>query len=129
MAGIMFSASKSSIQNQEASMAKFKSLNKLEKSATVDEWESFKSDSELKISDNEILIIELKVKMQNQGEIFDALYKKKIMYLEEQIKYMKARLESFEKSQSNWESFKSGFNKEINTIGEALNDLMSNNKK
>jgi len=105
-------------------------LNAAEKAATAEEWKTFKSESELKIKDNEILITGLKVKMEKQEEILDALYKKKIANLEEQIKYMKVRLEAFEKGhQSNWESFKRGFNQEMDTIGNALKYLTVDNKK
>ena len=129
MAGIIFSGYRLSAQKQKAAQAKVlyakQNLNPDEKAATVQEWIKFKSESELKIRKVEIRIAELKIK--NQGEIFDTHYKKKIPYLEEQIKYMKARLEAFEKGPSNWESFKQGFNREMDAIGEALNDLRVDN--
>jgi len=130
MAGIMFTGYRSSTQKQKAAQAKMQAENTAEKAATAEEWKTFKSESELKIKDNEILITELKVKMEKQEEILDALYKKKIANLEEQIKYMKVRLEAFEKShQSNWESFKLGFNQEMDTIGNALKYLTVDNNK
>jgi hypothetical protein len=89
----------------------------------TNEWMAFKSEVELKIRDNEILITELK------GEISEALYKKKVVYLEEQIRYMKANLINYEKSPNNWESFKRGFNFELDAIEKALKDLMLDNEK
>jgi len=129
MAGVIFTGFWSSTQKQKAAQAKMQALNAAEKAATAEEWLTFKSESELKIRDNEILITELKVKIEKQEDIFDALYKKKIAYLEEQIKYMKLRLEAFEKWQSNWESFKYGFNQEMDTIGNALKYLTVDNNK
>jgi hypothetical protein len=99
-----------------------------QKAATAEEWRIFKSDSELKIKDNEIRIAELTVKMNKPGEIFDELYKKNIANLEQQNKDMKARLEAYEKSQTNWESFKREFNHDMDALGKALKDLTVNNK-
>ena len=67
--------------------------------------------------------------MKKPGEIFDALYEKKIANLELQNKDMKARLEAYEKIQSDWESFKYEFNHDMDAIGEALKDLTVDNKK
>jgi cell shape-determining protein MreC len=67
--------------------------------------------------------------MKKPGEIFDALYAKKIANLEQQNKEMRARLEAYEKSQSNWESFKREFNHDMDAIGQALKDLTVDNKK
>jgi len=42
---------------------------------------------------------------------------------------MRARLVAYEKSQSNWESFKREFNHDMDEIGQALKDLTVDNKK
>ena len=87
------------------------------------EWLTFKSESELKIADNEIRVNELKVKINNNKELFDAAYRKKVAYLEQQIKYMKSRLENYGKSPGNWESFKYGFDNEMDAIENDLKKL------
>jgi len=141
MAGTIFTGCKSSTQKQEAARDKVKDakqdLNEAQKDAnaaaqvvaTEEEWKIFKSESELKIKDNEIRIAELTVKMNKQGEIFDELYRKNNANLEQQNKDMKARLEAYEKSQTNWESFKREFNHDMDAIGKALKDLTVDNKK
>jgi DNA repair ATPase RecN len=141
MAGTIFTSCQSSIQKQEAAQAKVQDakqdLNAAQKDAnaasqlvaTTEEWKAFRNESELKIRDNEIRITELNVKMKKPGEIFDALYEKKIANLEQQNKEMRARLEAYEKSQSNWESFKREFNHDMDAIGQALKDLTVDNKK
>jgi len=141
MAGTIFTGCQSSIQKQEAAQAKVREakqdLNAAQKDAnaaaqvvaTAEEWKAFRSESELKIKDNEIRITELNVKMKKPGEIFDGLYAKKIANLEQQNKEMRARLEAYEKSQSNWESFKREFNHDMDAIGQALKDLTVDNKK
>ncbi len=42
---------------------------------------------------------------------------------------MKAMLENFEKGPSNWESFNHGFNRDMDAIENALQDLTADNKK
>lgn len=140
-AGTIFSSCQSSIQKQEAAQAKVKDarqdLNTAQKDAnaaaqvvaTAEEWEAFRNESELKIKANEIRITELNVKMKKPGEIFDEIYEKKITSLEQQNREMRARLVAYEKSQSNWDSFKREFNHDMDAIGQALKDLTVDNKK
>jgi len=97
--------------------------------ATAEEREAFRNESELKIKANEIRITELNVKMKKPGEIFNAIYEKKITSLEQQNRAMRARLVAYEKSQSNWDSFKREFNHDMDAIGQALKDLTVDNKK
>jgi hypothetical protein len=99
-----------------------------QESVNVSEWITFKSESELKIADNEIRVNELKVKINNNKELFDASYRKKVAYLEHQIKYMKSRLENYGKSPGNWESFKYGFDNEMDAIENDLKKLTVDNK-
>jgi len=96
--------------------------------ATAEEWATFKSESEVKIKENEIRITEITVKMKKPGEIFDELYEKRIADLEQQNKDLRARLIAYEKSQSNWESFKREFNHDMDELGQALKDLTVDNK-
>ena len=96
--------------------------------ATAEEWATFKSESEVKIRDNEIRITELTVKMNKPGETFDELYKNKIANLELQNREMRTRLIEYEKSQSNWETFKREFNHDMDELGKALKDLTVDNK-
>jgi len=141
MAGTIFSSCKSSVQKQEAAQDKVKDAKKDLKEAqkdanaaaqvvaTAEEWEAFRNGSELKIRENANRIAELNVKMKKPGEIFDDLYAKRIADLEQQNKDMKARLLAYEKSQSNWESFKREFNHDMNAIEQAFKDLSVDNKK
>jgi len=140
MAGIILTGYRSSTQKQKAAQdnvlytkrdlnAGQKEANTVaQKSVNAEEWITFNRESELKISKNEIRIIELKIKMKTQGEKTDALCRKNINNLEEQNKYAKARLDNYEKGPGNWESFKYGFNHEMDAIENALNDLTVDNK-
>lgn len=89
------------------------------------EWISFKSETEQKFSDIEILISGLRTRMEIRGAIADKKYMKKIVNLEEQVRYEKARLEAFEINPVNWESFKPGFLNEIDAIAKKAKELWS----
>jgi len=132
-AGIIFTGYRSSAQKQKAvqtSMLNTKwVLNTTQKPEEAEEWESFRKESESKISYNETQIIELKVNIENNEELFDVPYKKKVAILGEQIRFIKARLENYEKSPSNWESFRSGIKQEMDTLEKALVELTDDNKK
>ena len=141
LAGIIFTGYWLSTQNQKAAQTKVEYANQdfiaeqedanaaAQVAATPEEWITFRSESELKIRDNEIRITEINVKTKKPGEISDALYKNKIAILELQNNDMKAKLEAYEKIQSNWGAFKQQFNHDMNAIGEALQDLTVDDKK
>jgi len=100
-----------------------------QKVATAEEWKTFRSESEVKISDLENRIAELKVKMKKQGTALDAQYEKRIDTLEQKIRELKNRMENYEKSQSDWEKFKREFNHDMDELGQAFKDLMVDNKQ
>ena len=141
IAGTIFTSCQSWSQKQKAAQDKVqdarqdlnaarKNANEVaQKAATAEEWKTFKSESELKIKENEIRINELIVKIAKPGKILDAHYERKINNLKQQNKDLTARLVAYEKSQSNWESFKREFNHDMDEIGQALKDLTVDNKK
>jgi len=141
MAGVAITGCQTTAQKQDAAQAKVKEarqdLNAAKEDAnaigqelaTAEEWAIFKSESEVKIRDNEVRINELTVRMKKPGEVFDELYAKKIANLELQNKEMRNRLTAYEKSQTNWETFKREFNHDMDELGKALKDLTVDNKK
>jgi hypothetical protein len=141
MAGIILTGYLSSTQKQKAAQTKMlyakgdliaaqDDANEVaQNAATAEEWNTFRNESELKIRDNEIRIAELNVILKNPGEIFDAGNEKKIAILKLQNKDMKARLEAYEKIQSNWETFKREFNHDMITIGDELKALTIDSNK
>ena len=103
-----------------------KAIKPLEQPLSSDkEWISFMRISELKFNDIEQMIYGLKAKMETRGALADVNCMKKIVSLEEQIRYEKARLAGFEKNPVNWESFKPGFLNEINAISKTVEELCS----
>ena len=146
MAGTIFTSCRSSVQKQEAAQVKVQDarqdvqdakqdLNAAKKDAinqklaTAEEWATFKRESDVKIKDNDVRFTELNVKMKKPGQTLDEVYSKKIANLENQNKEMRTRLTAYEKSQTNWESFKREFNHDMDEIGKSLKDLTIDNKK
>lgn len=100
-----------------------------QKAATAEEWTAFKNESDTKIKENEVRIAELKAKMKKTGKAIDAVYEKSIDALEQKNMEMKNRMSAYEKNQSDWDSFKSEFNHDLEGLGQAFKDLTVNNKK
>lgn len=92
------------------------------------EWKSFKAQSEEKIQKNEIRISELREKMKKSGNTMDAVYEKKIENLAQKNNELKSKLMSYEKEQSNWESFKKEFDHDMDELGAAFKGLTTDDK-
>ncbi|NTW24905.1 MAG: hypothetical protein HGA37_09410 [Lentimicrobium sp.] len=141
IAGSVFTACKSSTQKEEDAQAELQdaqeNLNEAQNNAnaevqnvaTAEEWAAFKTEADLKIKNNEKRIAELTLKMNKPGEVLDPLYKARIQTLEKQNKDLQDRMNAYEKSQSDWETFKREFNHDMDELGQALKDLTVDNKK
>ncbi|NTW24903.1 MAG: hypothetical protein HGA37_09400 [Lentimicrobium sp.] len=134
-AGALFTACNSAPVTPEEAAAQAKvdsarmELKEAQKAATAEEWAAFKIESEEKIRINELSIADLKNKRSSSNGKFDAVYAEKIAKLEQQNKNLKAKIVNYEKRKSNWASFKSEFNHDLNELGKALSDLTTDNKK
>lgn len=99
-----------------------------QQAADAEEWRTFKTESEVKIKDNELRIAELREKMKTSGKTMDAIYSKNIDVLEKRNQDLKTKIDTYD-GQSNWQSFKSEFNHDMDELGKALKDIGVNNKK
>lgn len=141
LAGTLFTGCQSSATKEEAANAKVDEAQQdlmeaqqdadieAKKVATADEWNAFKTESEIKISEYEIRIKALKDQMRKPGKTFDDLYKKRIEQLEQKIADLKTRMKDYEKNQTGWEVFKREFNHDMEELGIALKDLTVDNKQ
>lgn len=133
VAGIIFTGYRSSAQKQKAVQPNLvifsQALNTLQKPAEAEEWIRFRQESESKISDHEKRITDLKTEIKNNEEVFDAPYRKKVAVLAEQIRFIKARLENYDKSPGNWESFRHGINNDMDAIEKAFLELTAGSKE
>lgn len=114
MSGVMSTACQSSTHKKETAQtkgqdakqdltaAKKNTYKVSQKEETAEEWKKFnKSDFELTIKTNEMRITELNVKIRKPGELFDLFYAKKIANPEKENRFLKGRLEAYEKHQNN----------------------------
>lgn len=115
---------KSDLKNAESDAAQA-----AQKASDAADWKLFKTATEAKIMTNENLIAQLKDKKKSAGKALNPGYTKSIEELEQKNKDLKARMEAYEKGQTNWQSFKSEFNSDMDALGKALSDLTVDNKK
>jgi chromosome segregation ATPase len=99
-----------------------------EKVANAAAWKAYKAEAEVKIKANDVRIAELKASMKKSGKAVTAIYKENVAILEKKNAAMKNRISDYDKSQSNWESFKTEFNHDMDELGTALKDFTVNNK-
>jgi chromosome segregation ATPase len=141
IAGLIFTGCQTSTQKEEAAKEKvqdakedLKEVQKdvsedANKAASAEEWKIFRNETEIKISKNENRIAELKIKMKKPGKILDPLYEKRIDVLEQRNRDLKAKMDAYEKNQSDWESFKREFNHDMDDLGQSLENFTVNNDK
>lgn len=97
--------------------------------ANNEEWNIFKNETKTKIDANETIIANLKLEIKKEGTKYDAVYAKNIELLENKNARLRARIEEYDKTRSDWETFKREFNSDMEELGVALKDLTVNNKK
>jgi predicted nucleic acid-binding Zn-ribbon protein len=100
-----------------------------QKAADAADWKLFKTESEGKIATNESLVAQMKDRKKTSGKVLDAAYTKAIEELEQKNKDLRARMDAYDKGQTDWQAFKSEFNRDMDALGKAIGDLGKNNKK
>lgn len=104
-------------------------LTDVRKEATQEEWETFKTNTNATISENEIRIAKMKNDFKKTGKSIDEEYVKKIEDLEQKNNEIKIKIENYRNdSKSDWKSFKKEYNRDMDELGEALKNLTVNNK-
>ncbi|TDE53419.1 hypothetical protein [Flavobacterium sp. GT3P67] len=104
-------------------------LTDARKVATQEEWETFKASTNATITQNEIRIAEMKASMKKTGKSIDEVYTKKIDDLERKNNEIKAKIQTYKNdTDSDWESFKQEYNRDMDELGEALKNLTVDNK-
>ena len=96
--------------------------------ATIEEYGQFKNEAAIKIQKNNDRIAELRVKLAKPGTGLDEQYVIKINKLEQENKDLRVRVDTYDTTQSNWEEFKREFNRDMNALGESIEDLFEDNK-
>ncbi len=90
------------------------------------EWQQFKSNAELRINSNQQKIADLKAAMKSTSTRFKAKYENEVLTLEQKNIELKKKLNDFKyERKENWEEFKTAFNKDMDVVSNALNDIFS----
>lgn len=94
------------------------------KAANAEEWQAFKNETNAKIDANQALIGELrKKKRKADNEMTEDAFKAKIDELQERNKQLRQRMDDYEANQSDWATFKSQYNNDMDELGRSLNDM------
>ena len=126
LSGIVFTSCKSAQQNEK--IAKENVVEAKQdlidiKISNLNEWLTFKVESQDKILDNEKRIAELKVKMNQPGNTIDGLYRTRVEKLEAKNTELKSKLSNYNGNETEWKTFKSDFNRDMTEIGNNIKDL------
>lgn len=90
------------------------------------DWQQFKSDAELRINDNQQKIDDFKAAMKTTSTKFKAKYENEVLTLEQKNIELKKKLNDFKyERKENWEEFKTGFNNDMDVVGNAIKDLFA----
>ncbi|MBC7641301.1 MAG: hypothetical protein H7174_03010 [Flavobacterium sp.] len=121
-----FTSCRSAAQKETAAKNNFVDAKQDLQDTKIDnanQWIKFRAESQAKIADNEKRIAELKVRMNEPGKTFDGLYRTRIEKLESKNAELKSRLRNYDGNQTQWKTFKSDFNRDMNEIGNNIKDL------
>jgi len=91
------------------------------------EWQQFKTDTELKIDANQKKIDDFKAAMKTTSAKFKAKYENQVLTLEQKNIELRKSMNKYRyEGKDNWEEFKRDFNREIDSIVVALNEIFIN---
>lgn len=113
---------------EDLSEARQEASEEIMKAASAEEWRVFQNETEIKIKDTEARIDELKKKMKSTGRKVDAEITRQIDNLEFKVKELRGRVNNYEITRTDYSAFKREFNRDIDKLGEALQDFTVNNK-
>jgi ribosome-binding protein aMBF1 (putative translation factor) len=101
-----------------------------QRKVNAEEWNAFKTESEMQIDENEVRIAELKAALNAPGAAQDYEYEKKINILEASNQDLESRMLNYENDQGrDWDTFKREFNNDMNNLGQAFKSLVVKNEE
>ena len=124
-------AAEKDLQNAKEDLEKAQQAvaDSLHRAATVEEYEAFKADAQIRINKNNERIAELRVKKSKPGKALDEYYESRISALEKRNRELKDKIDMYDRSHSDWAEFKREFNHDMDELGKAIDDLFVDNKK
>lgn len=92
------------------------------------EYATYRTEAEARIKMNEERIATLRKNIGAGGKPLDGERAKRIDELEEKNAQLRSRLYGYEQERSDWESFKREFNRDMDEMGTAFENLGKDNK-
>lgn len=92
-----------------------------------EEYQDFKEDAMEEIKKNDENIEKLQNKINEPGKTLDEARGRRVADLREQNAELRARLNNYSLNTSDWQSFKTKFNADLNNVGQSFQDLFSDN--
>jgi outer membrane murein-binding lipoprotein Lpp len=90
------------------------------------DWQQFKNEAESKIAANEKSIDELKTEIKTASIKFRTHYEKEVVVLEQKNIDLKKKISEYKyEGKDKWEEFKSGFNRDVDIVGNALKEIFA----
>jgi hypothetical protein len=133
MMGALVSGCTSSEQKVKNAEETLIEANEALKEANADylaDMEQFRMDTEAKIITNDQIIAELKGRLSKMKIAVRIDAQNKIAELEEKNAQMKRRIADYkDEGRDNWYSFKNEFNRDMEALGKALSDFVTNSNK
>lgn len=134
IAAAVFASCKPPAKEEKEASEKVQQANEelveAQKAATAEEWQAFKKSGDSIIKKNEERIAELKLEMKKTGKSIDAKYEKSIAALEQKNEHLKVEIKTYKNdANADWQSFKREFEHDTYELGQALKDVMVDNKK
>jgi hypothetical protein len=109
-------------ENQKVAQART-NLEVAKKDSAAD-FQKFKKESELKISNNQKQITALKTKKSTESKEVKDKYDKKVLALEQKNNELKKRIETCNgQDKTAWEKFKIQFNKDMDELGKSIKSI------
>jgi Skp family chaperone for outer membrane proteins len=101
-----------------------------EKETTIskEEWETIRKEYDDKIEKNEAKIKSLKKELKDSGNEKDAAYEARMKELEMKNDALKEKLKMYNTTQQNWNAFKSELNRDMDDLGNSLNNFTIKSK-
>lgn len=101
----------------------------VQKAANEARWKAYKDEAQVKFDANDAVIADTKTKWKSAGRKMDNVAQQQIDALEKQNKDLRQRLNGYNaNTQAEWDAFQREFNRDMDEMGTALNNLTVNNK-
>ena len=121
-------SSKEKMADAKANLADAKQDLNQARADSIDEYAQYKANVEIKFKENDRQIALLKAKIKTEKQSVNTEYQKELNMLEAKNTKLKAAIQEYkEVSVDKWHEFKTGFNKDMNELGESISALAKKN--